>query len=290
VLSPDTIPRIDGDMTALAAHADALTRTGAAIVDTGARVHQGWQELAAVYQAPEGDQLFAATGPVMSVSTSVGEDIEDAATALRLYAADTAYIQARLDLLRLQAGDLVDAYDAARDESTTVTLDDRSAALSAAVAAQIAAWEDAQLRCANTIRALTGAPRLTSYTSAMTLVEYRSGIEITSPLMDRNSGAGDVDPPPEGGRRAIPADELSGAQADNLRRYKKRLPAGAGDVTITGDKDGSVDFEARVPGRVPGSYAIYTKTIGPDGTTIGYEKTTFLPDGSIAHVKDKMIR
>lgn len=44
-----------------------------------------------------------------------------------------------------------------------------------------------------------------------------------------------------------------------------------------------------VPGRVPGSYAVYTKTVAEDGTTIGYTKTTVTPDGSIAHVKDKMV-
>ena len=51
-LSPEKIPRIDGDMTALTAHADTLTRTGVAIADIGATAHQGWQELATVCQAP----------------------------------------------------------------------------------------------------------------------------------------------------------------------------------------------------------------------------------------------
>ena len=179
MISPDSIPRIAGDMTELAAHANELTRTGAAIADTGATVHQGWQALAAVYQAPEADQLLAATGPVMAVCASVGEDIQAAAAALRVYAADTADIQARLDALRLQAADLVTAYAAAQDEPTTITLDDRSAGISVAVASQIAAWEAAQLRCANAVRALTGTPPLAGPTTAMTLVEVGGGLNIT---------------------------------------------------------------------------------------------------------------
>lgn len=179
LISAEAIPRIDGDMTALAAHADSLRRTGIAVADTGARVDQTWQGLATVYVAPEAGRLLAATGPVRTISASAGEDIQAAATALRSYAADTADIRARLEVLRLQASDIVDAYAAAQDESTTVTLDDGGAELFAAVVAQIEAWEAAQLRCANALRALSGAPRLTNYSSAMTLVEHGGGITIT---------------------------------------------------------------------------------------------------------------
>jgi hypothetical protein len=156
MISPDSIPSIPGDMAELTSHAYQLTRTGAAIATTGAAVHQGWQTLAAVYRAPEADQLLAATGPVMTISASVGEDIQEAAATLRDYAADTAVIQTRFEALRLQATELVTAYAAAQDESTTVRLDDRSAELTATVSAETAAWEAVQLRCANALRALTG--------------------------------------------------------------------------------------------------------------------------------------
>jgi hypothetical protein len=179
MIQPEAIPRIDGDMMMLAAHADALRGTGIAIADTGTRVHQAWQELATVYLAPEADQLLAATGPVMSISASVGEDIQAAAAALNTYATDAADIQFRLDVLRLRATDLAEAYTAAQDESTTVALDDRSAELSAAVAAQIEAWEAAQLRCANALRGLIGAPPLAGYTSAASLAQHGGAITIT---------------------------------------------------------------------------------------------------------------
>jgi hypothetical protein len=179
MIDPATIPRIDGDMAALTAHADDLTKVGVAVADIGERVHTTWQQLAAVYVAPEANELFAATGPVAGISASTGEDIGDAAAALRAYATETTAIQARLDALRGQAADLVAAAAAAQDESTTVTLDDRSADLSAAVAVQVTAWEAAQRRCANAVRQLYSESP--GYASGMTLGPPGGGILATPP-------------------------------------------------------------------------------------------------------------
>jgi hypothetical protein len=81
---------------------------------------------------------------------------------------------------------------------------------------------------------------------------------------------------------------LNVEQLQNLQRFTKRLPAGAEDATIKATSDGGVEFSAKVPGRVPGSYATYTKLVNGDGVTTGYFKTTIAPDGSTVHVKDKM--
>ncbi|CAM3783922.1 putative T7SS-secreted protein [Smaragdicoccus niigatensis] len=88
--------------------------------------------------------------------------------------------------------------------------------------------------------------------------------------------------------RPLGREELSPDQAANLKRYEQKLPAAAEETVITRRNDGSIQFESTVPGRVPGSSATYTKVVLEDGTTAGYSKTTNLPDGSIAHVKDKM--
>ena len=82
--------------------------------------------------------------------------------------------------------------------------------------------------------------------------------------------------------------DLTPEQLKNLNRYEKKLPAGAESTVITRGANGAVQFEAKVPGRVPGSYANYMKTVDLAGNTIGYTKTTIVPDGSVAHVKDKM--
>lgn len=50
---------------------------------------------------------------------------------------------------------------------------------------------------------------------------------------------------------------------------------------------GGAEFSYKVPGRVPGPYAMYRKRVNHEGGTELAYKTTFLPDGSIARIKFK---
>ena len=43
-----------------------------------------------------------------------------------------------------------------------------------------------------------------------------------------------------------------------------------------------------MPGKVPGSQAIYEKQVSATGATSQYTKTTVDPAGKIVHVKDKI--
>jgi hypothetical protein len=86
---------------------------------------------------------------------------------------------------------------------------------------------------------------------------------------------------------SIAPEDLADQQLSNYRRFAKKLPAGAEDPVIVQRADGSVEFAADVPGRVPGSYATYTKIVDENGVTTSYYKTTVAPDGSIVHVKIK---
>lgn len=86
---------------------------------------------------------------------------------------------------------------------------------------------------------------------------------------------------------AVARSDLAGGQASNFARYSKKLPSGAQEPVITRGANGSVQFSADVPGRVPGSYATYTKVVDSGGTTTDYFTTTVAPDGSIVHVKIK---
>lgn len=87
--------------------------------------------------------------------------------------------------------------------------------------------------------------------------------------------------------KALAKSELSDSQASNFARYSKKLPAGAQEPVITEGANGSVQFSSKVPGRVPGSYAKYTKIVDSSGATTDFYKTTVAPDGSIVHVKIK---
>lgn len=86
---------------------------------------------------------------------------------------------------------------------------------------------------------------------------------------------------------AVERGAVSETQAANLARFKGKLPANAGETAVTAGKNGSVTMSGTSPGRVPGSSATYTKAMDIAGKTTGYAKTTTVPSGEIAHVKDK---
>ena len=86
------------------------------------------------------------------------------------------------------------------------------------------------------------------------------------------------------------ADEavtLTQQQASNLARFNKKLPAGNTGTAVDTLGDG-VLFTSKVPGRVPGSSAVYQKSVDAAGNSSSYLKTTFDPKGNIIHIKDKL--
>lgn len=89
--------------------------------------------------------------------------------------------------------------------------------------------------------------------------------------------------------RVLSHADLNPAQLSNFTRYTKKLQAGAEPTVITRGADGAVQLSTKVPGRAPGSYATYDKVVDASGTTIGYTKTTVAPDGTIVHIKDKLL-
>ncbi len=87
---------------------------------------------------------------------------------------------------------------------------------------------------------------------------------------------------------ALTQSELSGSTLSNYNRFVKNLPAAAETPTITKLPGGAIEFSAKVPAtNIPGSYATYTKVVGPDGVTTSFIKTTVAPNGSIVSVKQK---
>ncbi|WP_214401955.1 polymorphic toxin type 30 domain-containing protein [Pseudonocardia lacus] len=152
MIDPTGIPVIDGDMDALARHADDLVSAGAGIADTGARVHSTWQQLAPVYDAPEVGRLLLSTAPVQRTAASMGEDVSTVGRILAGYASEVRVIQDRLDALRADAS----AFVAGVTDEPTAEEADRSNAMLSQVNAAVADFDDAQRRCANAINALYG--------------------------------------------------------------------------------------------------------------------------------------
>jgi predicted transcriptional regulator len=83
-------------------------------------------------------------------------------------------------------------------------------------------------------------------------------------------------------------EALDAGQMKNLTRFEKKLPAGAKETKIRDLGDGTKVFQAEVPGNVPGSKAIYEKTVNASGKTEKYLKTTYDNKGKIVHIKDKV--
>ena len=87
--------------------------------------------------------------------------------------------------------------------------------------------------------------------------------------------------------RVIERGALNARQAKNYNRFMKRFAKGLDDPEIRQLPNGDLVYTSTVPGRVPGSYAEYTKIVDETGETVKMVKTTYAPDGSIVHIKDK---
>lgn len=162
MINPAGIPAIPGDMAALAGHATAISKVGTDFASTGQQVNSTWQGLAGVYEAPEIGQLLAATAPVQSISSSVGDDLGVAGNALGTYATEVAEIQTRMATLRTQAQDFEASVKGDDDWTSDGDKVDRNRQLVEAVNAEMAAFFEAQRRCANTINALYGGQQYTA--------------------------------------------------------------------------------------------------------------------------------
>ncbi|MFE7131752.1 polymorphic toxin-type HINT domain-containing protein [Streptomyces sp. NPDC057638] len=82
-------------------------------------------------------------------------------------------------------------------------------------------------------------------------------------------------------------DQLSPGLRKNLTRFMKGSSGNAEIPQIIHLPGGGAEFSFKSAGKVPGSYAIYRKRVNSEGVTELSYKTTFLPDGSIAHIKFK---
>jgi RHS repeat-associated protein len=80
---------------------------------------------------------------------------------------------------------------------------------------------------------------------------------------------------------------LTTEQAANLQRFNKSMGNRSLGTSVDELGDG-VMFTAEVPGRVPGSKAVYQKAVDATGQTTRFLKTTVTPRGIVAHIKDKM--
>ncbi|GAB1644199.1 hypothetical protein [Krasilnikovia sp. MM14-A1259] len=161
VIKPEAIPQFTGNVAAIEQHAGALTGVGGQFRDIGADVHSTWQGLSAFYEAPEADQLFAATAPIKTTGDSFGGQVEKVGSALSQYAAAVRPIADRLASLKTDATGFANSVAGDDDWREDEDKVNHNNDLIRQVDAQVAALMAAERAAANQINALYGGTQWT---------------------------------------------------------------------------------------------------------------------------------
>jgi hypothetical protein len=268
-----------GDPAQIAAHAQTWRNVAAAMSERGADLARlvrwdttDWHGRAAeAYRGWAGQQQGAIAGLATAADTmaAITEGAGMLVAGVRLLVRDA--IATLVSRLVVYAAEEVASLGLA-----TPLVVGQVTSLVASWAAKIARWLKALLASLRRLQAII----------------HRLGelIEELKKILNRLHRSGTPGAPEPPKPTKIDRRQVTPNQAANLARFEKKLPAGAEETSLTRLADGSITMEAKVPGRVPGSYALYTKTIDEAGNTITYTKTTVAPDGSVVHVKEKFNR
>lgn len=107
-IKPDAIPGKDLNPDEIELQAGTIATIGTSVADNGYQVHQRWQGMAAVYEAPESGTLLGLMQPVSTDASATGDNLAIVASALSAFAEEVRPIKEALDALRLEAQEFVD--------------------------------------------------------------------------------------------------------------------------------------------------------------------------------------
>lgn len=157
MISPGGIPQYTGDFAELG-KATSRLRTHATGIRTGGKdVHSRFQATAAYYKAPEADQLFSSTQPVMDTSDEFAGHIESLADALDTFAHEAKPHADRLKQLKLDAIAFIDSVEDDDDWTEDQKKTDKHQALMDDVATACEGFQEAERNAANKIAAISPA-------------------------------------------------------------------------------------------------------------------------------------
>lgn len=154
MINPDAIPQFTGNLEQLETDAADLKSDASAIAKDGADVHSSFQGLSAFYHAPEAEQLFATTKPVADSAKAFGDDLQRVSSALSDYAAEVRPIAKKLTALKELASAFVSENAGSADWQYDEHKVARDNELRHEVDVAVAAFWDAERRCANKIEAI----------------------------------------------------------------------------------------------------------------------------------------
>ncbi|WP_330241255.1 hypothetical protein [Streptomyces sp. NBC_00525] len=153
------IPTFTGNLATLETHAAALKTTAGAIRTTGKDVHEAFQTLDPVYDAPEQEELLDSTIPVRDKADAFADKLETVSGALSGFATAARPLVARMNRLREDAAKFVaenkDDDDWQQDQDKI----DENERLVHEVGTTWVAFQGAERDAANKITALVGGTR-----------------------------------------------------------------------------------------------------------------------------------
>ncbi|MGW1188620.1 hypothetical protein [Streptomyces sp. NPDC002559] len=157
MIEPGGIPQYTGDFGQLEKAVSGLRTHATGIRSGGKDVHSRFQATAAYYRAPEAEQLFSSTRPVMDTADEFAGDIESLADALDTFIFEAKPHADRLKQLKLDAIDFVDSVRGDDDWTEDKDKTDTHQALMDGVAAAREGFQTAERNAANKIDAISPA-------------------------------------------------------------------------------------------------------------------------------------
>ncbi|MEU4083008.1 hypothetical protein [Streptomyces aureus] len=158
MIEPSAIPQFTGDFDQLDKDTSGLRSDAIGIRGGGMDVHSRFQMLEAFYTAPEADDLFATTRPVMDGADAFATQLETVADALDTYSVEARPIAEKLALLKTDAFAFVESVEGDDDWTYDGDKIHRHQELMDGVAAAESAFREAERRAAGKISALVGGP------------------------------------------------------------------------------------------------------------------------------------
>src|SRR5687768_14782782 len=101
MIEPAGIPQFTGNFEQLDKDVSGLRSDATGIRNGGGDVHSRFQMLGAYYTAPEADDLFASTQPVMDRADTFAADLETVADALDTFSIEARPLAKRLEQLKV---------------------------------------------------------------------------------------------------------------------------------------------------------------------------------------------
>ncbi|MCC2278602.1 hypothetical protein LKL35_24705 [Streptomyces sp. ET3-23] len=154
MLDPSQIWLFTGDFDALEKDAAGLKKDAGSIRDTGGDIHSQFQGLVAYYHAPEADQLFKTTLPVRDKSKDFAGDLEKVSSALTEFASEGRPLADKLKSLKREAEQFVSSVKGDKDWEYDKKKTDHHNRIRDDIDAAVAAFQEAERRCANKITGL----------------------------------------------------------------------------------------------------------------------------------------